>query len=314
MSNTTDNPGDLSKIDFSGRVAIVTGAGGGLGRQHALALAQRGAKVLVNDLGGALDGAGGSTSAAQQVVDEIKAAGGEAIANGASVTDFDAVEAMVQQAMAAWGRVDILVNNAGILRDKSFSKMELADFKLVVDVHLMGAVHCSKAVWAIMNAQKYGRIVMTTSSSGLYGNFGQSNYGAAKMALVGLMQTLSIEGAKNDIRVNCLAPTAATRMTEGLMSKEVLEALKPEAVVPAMLVLAAQDAPTRTILCAGAGTFEAAHVTLTGGAFIGIGGDAPERLAARLADVTERVGEIVPQSGSAQGSNEVGKALAAAAR
>ena len=314
MSNTTDNSVDLSKIDFSGRVAIVTGAGGGLGRQHALALAQRGAKVLVNDLGGALDGAGGSTSAAQQVVDEIKAAGGEAIANGASVTDFDAVEAMVQQAMAAWGRVDILVNNAGILRDKSFSKMELADFKLVVDVHLMGAVHCSKAVWAIMNAQKYGRIVMTTSSSGLYGNFGQSNYGAAKMALVGLMQTLSIEGAKNDIRVNCLAPTAATRMTEGLMSKEVLEALKPEAVVPAMLVLAAQDAPTRTILCAGAGTFEAAHVTLTGGAFIGIGGDAPERLAARLAEVTERVGEIVPQSGSAQGSNEVGKALAAAAR
>ncbi|QNK72169.1 SDR family NAD(P)-dependent oxidoreductase [Variovorax sp. PAMC28562] len=312
MSNISNTIDKISKIDFGGRVAIVTGAGGGLGRQHALALAQRGAKVLVNDLGGALDGAGGSTSAAQRVVDEIKAAGGEAIANGASVTDFEAVQAMVQQAMDAWGRVDILVNNAGILRDKSFSKMELADFKLVVDVHLMGAVHCSKAVWAIMNAQKYGRIVMTTSSSGLYGNFGQSNYGAAKMALVGLMQTLSIEGAKNDIRVNCLAPTAATRMTEGLMSKEVLDALKPEAVVPAMLVLAAQDAPTRTILCAGAGTFEAAHITLTAGAFIGIGADAPEQLAARLAEVTDRAGEIVPQSGSAQGSNEVGKALAAA--
>ncbi len=311
ISNTIDKTG---KIDFGGRVAIVTGAGGGLGRQHALALAQRGAKVLVNDLGGALDGAGGSTSAAQRVVDEIKAAGGEAIANGASVTDFEAVQAMVQQTMGAWGRVDILVNNAGILRDKSFSKMEISDFELVVDVHLMGAVHCSKAVWAIMNAQKYGRIVMTTSSSGLYGNFGQSNYGAAKMALVGLMQTLSIEGAKNDIRVNCLAPTAATRMTEGLMSKEVLDALKPEAVVPAMLVLAAQDAPTRTILCAGAGTFEAAHITLTAGAFIGIGGDAPEQLAARLAEVTDRAGEIVPQSGSAQGGNEVGKALAAAAR
>jgi len=306
ISNTIDKTG---KIDFGGRVAIVTGAGGGLGRQHALALAQRGAKVLVNDLGGALDGAGGSTSAAQRVVDEIKAAGGEAIANGASVTDSE-----VQQTMGAWGRVDILVNNAGILRDKSFSKMEISDFELVVDVHLMGAVHCSKAVWAIMNAQKYGRIVMTTSSSGLYGNFGQSNYGAAKMALVGLMQTLSIEGAKNDIRVNCLAPTAATRMTEGLMSKEVLDALKPEAVVPAMLVLAAQDAPTRTILCAGAGTFEAAHITLTAGAFIGIGGDAPEQLAARLAEVTDRAGEIVPQSGSAQGGNEVGKALAAAAR
>ena len=266
MSNVSNTIGQTHNIDFTGRVAIVTGAGGGLGRQHALALAQRGAKVLVNDLGGALDGAGVSTSAAQQVVDEIRAAGGEAIANGASVTDFDAVQAMVQQAMDAWGRVDILVNNAGILRDKSFSKMELADFKLVVDVHLMGAVHCSKAVWAIMNVQKYGRIVMTTSSSGLYGNFGQSNYGAAKMALVGLMQTLSIEGAKNDIRVNCLAPTAATRMTEGLLSKEVLDALKPEAVVPAMLVLSAQDAPTRTILCAGAGAFEAAHITLTGGA------------------------------------------------
>ena len=299
-----------STIDFKGRVAIVTGAGGGLGRQHALALAARGAKVLVNDLGGAADGSGGSVSAAQAVVNEIKAAGGEAMANGASVTDFDAVQAMVQQAVDAWGRVDILVNNAGILRDKSFAKMDLADFKLVVDVHLMGAVNCTKAVWALMNEQKYGRIVMTTSSSGLYGNFGQSNYGAAKLALVGLMQTLSIEGAKNDIRVNCLAPTAATRMTEGLMPKEVLEALKPEAVVPAMLVLASADAPNRTILCAGAGTFEAAHITLTQGTWLGIGADTPEQLAARLAEVTSREGEIVPQSGSAQGSNEVGKAMA----
>ncbi|MEJ1128229.1 SDR family NAD(P)-dependent oxidoreductase [Variovorax sp. CCNWLW225] len=303
-----------STIDFKGRVAIVTGAGGGLGRQHALALAARGAKVLVNDLGGAADGSGGSVSAAQAVVDEIKAAGGEAMANGASVTDFDAVQAMVQQAVDAWGRVDILVNNAGILRDKSFAKMGLADFKLVVDVHLMGAVNCTKAVWALMNEQKYGRIVMTTSSSGLYGNFGQSNYGAAKLALVGLMQTLSIEGAKNDIRVNCLAPTAATRMTEGLMPKEVLDALKPEAVVPAMLVLASADAPNRTILCAGAGTFEAAHITLTQGAWLGIGADTPEQLAARLAEVTSREGEIVPQSGSAQGSNEVGKAMAHAGK
>jgi len=303
-----------STIDFKGRVAIVTGAGGGLGRQHALALAARGAKVLVNDLGGAADGSGGSVSAAQAVVDEIKAAGGEAMADGASVTDFDAVQAMVQQAVDAWGRVDILVNNAGILRDKSFAKMDLADFKLVVDVHLMGAVNCTKAVWALMNEQKYGRIVMTTSSSGLYGNFGQSNYGAAKLALVGLMQTLSIEGAKNDIRVNCLAPTAATRMTEGLMPKDVLDALKPEAVVPAMLVLASADAPNRTILCAGAGTFEAAHITLTQGAWLGIGADTPEQLAARLAEVTSREGEIVPQSGSAQGSNEVGKAMANAGK
>lgn len=299
-------------IDFKGRVAIVTGAGGGLGRQHALALAARGARVLVNDLGGAVDGAGGSVTAAQAVVDEIRAAGGEAIANGASVTDFAAVEAMVQQAVDAWGRVDILVNNAGILRDKSFAKMELADFRLVMDVHVMGAVHCTKAVWPHMNAQKYGRVVMTTSSSGLYGNFGQANYGAAKMALVGLMQTLSIEGAKNDIRVNCLAPTAATRMTEGLMPEDVLRALRPEAVVPAMLVLASEGAPNRTILCAGAGTFEAANITLTQGVHLGHDAQTPERLAAQLAAVTDRAGEVVPHSGNAQGSNEVGKALAAA--
>ena len=299
-------------LDFKGRVAIVTGAGGGLGRQHALALAARGAKVVVNDLGGARDGAvgTGSATAAQTVVEEICAAGGEAMANGASVTDFAAVQAMVAEAMAKWGRVDILVNNAGILRDKSFAKMELADFALVVKVHLMGAVNCTKAVWAIMNEQKYGRIVMTTSSSGLYGNFGQTNYGAAKMALVGLMQTLSIEGAKNDIRVNCLAPTAATRMTEGLMSEEVLTALKPEAVVPAMLVLACDNAPTRTILCAGAGTFEAAHITMTQGVHIGLSEDAPELLAEKLAEVTNRQGDMVPLSGAAQGTNEIGKLMA----
>ena len=300
-------------INFKGRVAIVTGAGGGLGRQHALALAKRGAKVVVNDLGGTRDGGGGSASAAQSVVDEIKAAGGEAIANGASVTDYAAVQAMVQQAIDIWGRVDILINNAGILRDKSFAKMEIGDFALVLDVHLMGAVHCCKAVWPHMTAQKYGRIVMTTSSSGLYGNFGQSNYGAAKMALVGLMQTLSIEGAKNGIRVNCLAPTAATRMTEDLMSQEVLQALKPEAVVPAMLVLASTDAPTRTILCAGAGTFEAAHITLTQGVHLGHDSDVPEQLAERLAEATAREGEIVPQSGAAQGGNEIAKARAGVA-
>ena len=299
-------------IDFQGRVAIVTGAGGGLGRQHALALAKRGAKVLVNDLGGAVDGSGGTVTAAQAVVDEIRAAGGEALANGASVTDFAAVEAMVQQAIDAWGRVDILVNNAGILRDKSFAKMDMADFRLVVDVHLMGAANCCKAVWPHMVAQQYGRIVMTTSSTGLYGNFGQANYGAAKLAQVGLMQTLAIEGAKYNIHVNALAPTAATRMTEGLMPEEVLAALQPEAVVPAMLVLAHESAPTRTILCAGAGTFEAAHITLTQGIHLGQGADVPEQLAARLAEVTARgAGEQVPQSGAAQGTNEVAQALAA---
>ncbi len=300
-------------IDFKGQVAIVTGAGGGLGRAHALALAARGAKVLVNDLGGARDGSGGSVSAAEAVAAEIRAAGGEALANGASVTDFAAVQAMVQQAMTAWGRVDILVNNAGILRDKTFAKMELADFELVLQVHLMGAVHCNKAVWPIMNAQKYGRILMTTSSTGLFGNFGQTNYGAAKLALVGLMQTLALEGAKNDIRVNCLAPTAATRMTEGLMPQAVLDALQPEAVVPAMLVLVSKDAPTRTTLCAGAGTFEAAHITMTSGVWIGTDANAPERLAEQLAQVTDRTGDSVPQSGAAQGANEVGKAMQNAA-
>ena len=301
-------------IDFKGRVAIVTGAGGGLGRLHALALARRGARVVVNDLGGARDGSGASMSAAASVVAEIVAAGGEAIANGASVTDVQAVNAMVAQAMDAWGRVDVLVNNAGILRDKSFAKMTLDDFRLVVDVHLMGAVHCTQAVWPIMTAQKYGRIVMTTSSSGLYGNFGQANYGAAKMALVGLMQTLAIEGAKHDIRVNCLAPTAATRMTQDLLPPAVLEAQRPEAVVPAMLVLAAADAPTRTILCAGAGSVEAAHITLTPGQWIGLGDEAPERLAAHMAGVTDREGSTVPESGAAQGQIEIAAAMAHAGR
>ena len=299
------------ELDFKGRVAIVTGAGGGLGRQHALALAKRGAKVLVNDLGGAVDGSGGSVSAAQAVVDEIRAAGGEALANGASVTDFAAVEAMVQQAIDAWGRVDILVNNAGILRDKSFSKMDMADFRLVVDVHLMGAANCCKAVWPHLVAQQYGRILMTTSSTGLYGNFGQANYGAAKLAQVGLMQTLAIEGAKYHIHVNALAPTAATRMTESLFPPQILDALQPEAVVPAMLVLVHESAPTRTILCAGGGSFEAAHITQTQGIHLGLGDTVPEQLAQRLAQVTERADEQVPASGAAQGTLEVQKAMAA---
>ena len=298
-------------IDFKGRVAIVTGAGGGLGKQHALALAARGAKVVVNDLGGDVHGVGGSVSAAQAVVDEIRAAGGEAIANGASVTDFEAVQQMVQQTLDTWGRVDILVNNAGILRDKSFAKMDLADFRFVMDVHVMGSVNCTKAVWPLMQAQNYGRIMMTTSSSGLYGNFGQANYGAAKMALVGLMQTLSIEGEKHNIRINALAPTAATRMTEGLMPEAVLKALEPTAVVPAMLVMVSEDAPNRTIMCAGAGGFEAAQITLTQGVYLGVGPDTPERLAAALAQVTDSSGATVPQSGSAQGTLEVGKAMKA---
>ena len=298
-------------IRFDGRVAVVTGAGGGLGRQHALALAARGAKVVVNDLGGTLDGSGGTPSAALAVVEEIRAAGGVAMASGASVTDAQAVQAMVDEAMRAWGRIDILVNNAGILRDKSFTKMTLDDFRLVVEVHLMGAVNCCKAVWDLMRAQNHGRIVMTTSSSGLYGNFGQSNYGAAKMALVGLMQTLAIEGAKNNIRVNCLAPTAATRMTENLMPEAVLKLLQPEAVTPGLLALVADDAPTRAILCAGAGAFERAHITLTPGVFVGLPADAAEQVAARLDELSSRDGDSVPESGNAQGTAEIAKAMRA---
>ena len=298
-------------IRFDGRVAIVTGAGGGLGRQHALALAARGAAVVVNDLGGTLDGNGGTPTAANAVADEIRAAGGKAIANGASVTDFRAVQAMVDAALAEWGRVDILVNNAGILRDKSFAKMELDDFKLVVDVHLMGAVNCTKAVWETMRAQNYGRIVMTTSSSGLFGNFGQANYGAAKMALVGLMQTLSIEGAKNNIRVNCLAPTAATRMTEKIMPEAVLRQLEAGAVTPGLLALVADDAPTRAILCAGAGSFERAHVTLTQGIHVGQHDDAAEQIARQFDAISDRTGETVPESGTAQGMLEIAKAMQA---
>ena len=293
-------------IRFDGKVAIVTGAGGGLGRQHALALAARGARVVVNDLGVARDGEGSSATPAQSVVAEIVAAGGEAIANGASVTDPVAVKAMVDEAVAKWGSVDILVNNAGVLRDKSFAKMTLEDFRFVVDVHLMGAVNCTKAVWDGMRERNYGRIVMTTSSSGLYGNFGQANYGAAKMALVGLMQTLSIEGAKNNIKVNCLAPTAHTRMTEDLGAALPLEALGPELVSPGLLYLVSEDAPSRVILAAGAGGFERAYVTITQGDYA-TGPDAVEQIADRFDAISDRAGEIVPEMGAAQGMIELTK-------
>lgn len=238
-------------IRLDGQVAIVTGAGRGLGRCHALLLAERGARVVVNDLA---DDKGQSENA-RAVVAEIRHEGGEAIANGANVADFDQVEAMVERAMDKWGRVDILINNAGILRDKTFLKMSMDDFRLVIDVHLMGSANCTKAVWEIMREQNYGRIVFTTSSSGLYGNFGQSNYGAAKMAMLGLMNTLHLEGAKNDIRVNCLAPTAGTAMTEGLFPKPVYDLLTPESVSPGALFLVSKDAPSRKVLCAGGGSF-----------------------------------------------------------
>jgi NAD(P)-dependent dehydrogenase (short-subunit alcohol dehydrogenase family) len=289
-------------VSLQGRTAIVTGAGGGLGRTHALLLAGAGAKVIVNDIPQNL-------ANAESVVEEIRSAGGQAEAAGASVTD----EAAVAEMVAKTGTVDILVNNAGILRDKSFTKMSLDEFRLVVDVHLMGSVICTKAVWDGMRERGYGRIVMTTSSSGLYGNFGQSNYGAAKMALVGLMQTLSIEGAKNNIKVNCLAPTARTAMTENLLPPQALELLKPDYVSPALLALVAENAPSRTILAAGAQGVEQAHVTLTKG--ISIKGfddlEAASVILDRLKEIGDPATATIPASGLEQGQVELGKALGA---
>lgn len=291
----------MGKI-LDGRVAIVTGAGSGLGRAHAMALAKQGARVLVNDFGGADSGSPGRV-----VADQIVSDGGIAIANGGDVTNFGQMEDMVAQAMGEWGRVDILINNAGILRDRSFAKMSLEDFRTVFEVHVMGAVNCTKAVWARMQAQKYGRIVMTTSSSGLYGNFGQVNYGAAKMALVGMMQSLALEGAKYNVRVNCLAPSAATAMTEGLLPPEALARLTPERVSPAIIALVGEDAPTRMILLAGAGSFECAHVTMTQGMFVYDEDDPVEQLCGRLDELKDRSGEIVPESGWEQYRLELSK-------
>ncbi len=298
-------------INFEGKVAIVTGAGNGLGRSHALALAERGAKVVVNDLGGARDGTGASSDAAMEVVAVIEAAGGEAFAHGANVANFEEVEDMVAQAMAKWGRVDILINNAGILRDKSFSKMDLADFKLVMDVHLMGSVNCTKAVWDIMRAQNYGRIVMTTSSSGMYGNFGQSNYGAAKMAVLGFMNTLVLEGGKNNIHVNALAPTAGTRMTEDLMPPEMLGLLTAESVTAAALVLCDESAPSKTILCAGAGGYAKADMYETDGIFLAQDEQNPEAIVAQWDELSDPSNHQPLESGGKQTEKFLMKAMAA---
>ena len=296
-------------IDFTNRVAIVTGAGGGLGRSHALALASRGAKLVVNDLGGDVRGEGGSLSAAQKVVDEINAAGGEAIVNGANVADYDQVQDMVAQAIDKWGRVDILVNNAGILRDKSFAKMDLADFKLVLDVHLMGSVNCTKAVWGIMREQNYGRITMTTSSSGMYGNFGQSNYGAAKAGLVGFMNTLCIEGAKYDIRVNALSPVAHTRMTEGLIPEEALKLLTPESVSAGLLALVCENAPNRTILCAGAGGYARTVILETDGIYLAPDQQTPENILAEMDNINNLQGAKEFTQGFKQSEKFITRAL-----
>ena len=299
-------------IRFDERVAIVSGAGAGLGRAHALGLAQRGAKVVVNDFGGSVDGNGGSSEPAERVAAEIRAAGGEAIAHGADVTNAAQVEHMVAAAIGKWGRVDILINNAGILRDASFGKMPLADFEKVVTVHLMGAVICAKAVWPHMKDRNYGRILMTTSSSGLYGNFGQSNYGAAKMGVIGLMNVLQIEGEKNDIRVNALAPGAATRMTEALLPKPVLGLMTPEAVTPAALYLVSDGAPRRTILCATAGGFSRTLIHETEGVYLGENERTPERIAELFETISDEQGQHLYRDGGGQVMKFVGKAAAAA--
>ena len=298
-------------INFENQVAIVTGAGNGLGRTHALALAKRGAKVVVNDLGGARDGTGTSSDAAMEVVNLIKDSGGEAFAHGANVANFDEVQDMVTQAMEKWGRIDILINNAGILRDKSFTKMDLADFRLVMDVHLMGSVNCTKAVWEIMREQNYGRIVMTSSSSGMYGNFGQTNYGAAKMAVLGFMNTLVLEGGKYNIHVNALAPTAGTRMTEDILPPAMMDVMTAESVTAGALVLCDGNAPTRTILCAGAGGYAVANMYETDGIFLPVDQQNPDIVRENWSEIADTKNHEALESGMKQTEKFVTKAMAA---
>ncbi|MEQ3551738.1 SDR family NAD(P)-dependent oxidoreductase [Pseudonocardia nematodicida] len=277
-------------IDFTGRVAIVSGAGGGLGRAHALALAERGAAVVVNDVGGGVRGTGADTGPAERVAREIVDAGGDAIADTADVTSREAVDAMVAAAVERWGRVDIVINNAGILRDRTFAKLDVADFRTVLEVHLMGSVNVTQAAWGHMAAQGYGRVLMTTSVSGIYGNFGQSNYGAAKSALVGLTNVLAIEGERSGIRVNALAPTAATRMTEGLVEDDLLARITPETITPGALYLVSEQAPTKAILGAGAGVFAVSKMQEATGVHLSGDDLSPEGVAAhwdRISDLSE---------------------------
>ena len=290
-------------LDFTDKVVIVTGAGGGLGKSHALDFARRGAKVVVNDLGGSLDGSAGPSAAAAETVAAIISAGGQAIANGSSVTDDEGVANMISQTMDAYGRIDVLVNNAGVLRDKSFAKMEIGDFTFVVDVHLFGTMKPTKAVWPIMKEQGYGRIMVTSSSSGLYGNFGQANYGAAKLGVVGFMNTLKLEGQKDNIHINALAPVAWTRMTSNLMPPETEELLKPENVTPAVVFMCSEQAPTGKIICAGAGVFAATHIVETRGMYLG-----NEPTAEQVAENWEQISKMDDQALALfQGGEQAGR-------
>jgi len=286
-------------ISYENRVAIVTGAGGGLGRAYAFELAARGAKVVVNDFGGSRDGTGGASEAAEKVVAEIRSNGGVAIADAGNVTKFEDMQALTKHTVEEFGRIDILINNAGILRDKSFAKMEMADFRAVVDVHLIGSANASRAVWDIMKGQNYGRILMTTSTSGVYGNFGQSNYGAAKAGLVGLMNVLHFEGDKYDIHVNAIAPTAATRMTGDVLDEEMLVRLAPENVVPAALFLVSEQAPSRTVLLAGAGTVARMAIVESEGVYLPKGERTPEAVAAAFTKIDDMTNFIETDAGLA---------------
>ncbi len=298
-------------IRFDDQVVMVTGAGNGLGKAHALEFARRGARVVVNDLGGARDGSGASSEAAKAVVDVIESNGGEAIANGANVADYEQVEAMVSEAIDKWGRIDVLVNNAGILRDKTFAKMDLADFQMVMDVHVKGSVNCTKAVWEHMRERQYGRIVMTTSSTGLYGTFGQSNYGAAKLALIGFMNTLCLEGHKYGIRINALSPVAATRMTEDLMPEQILQLLRPDAVTPAVIFMCGEDAPNRQIIAAGAGGFAKVTIQETPGIFLKPDDRTAENVAAGWEKISATEGMRELQFGGEQTDKFLTEAAAA---
>ena len=287
-------------IRFDNKVAIVTGAGGGIGKEHALELAKRGAKVVVNDLGGTVDGSGAS-DAANEVVELIKSNGGDAFANGASVTDLNAVKAMVDQTMNQWGRIDILVNNAGILRDKSFHKVTMEDFNLVMDVHFQGSLNCTHTIFPIMREQEYGRIIFTSSSSGVFGNFGQTNYGSAKMAMIGLMNTLKIEGQNKNVFTNSITPVAYTRMTEGLIPEDFGKNLQPEYVTPAVIYLASDDAPNGAIMAAGAGVFSRIFVHETMGVSLGMGEDmTPENIQANWDKISNMEDARALQNGGEQ--------------